>query len=342
HGAQFLDFGHVVAAQHDRRALVGEPSSERAHVAGAGGIERARRLVEKKQLRRSQQRAGPSEPLTHPGRVGRDRHVRLRREPGLLQRLVDVPSALRSAGAVQPREQRQVFPARQVRVEGRHFDEAGDPLGHDAGRLLERMAEQRHGSGVAPDQPEKYTHERGLPGAVRTEQAVQLTAAGDEVNRRERLAIAERLRDAARLQRNRHDHRNASYAWRCDVGVATPVWRAGGSRVPAAVYWFRNVSAASIAAARRAGSAIAHETIPSTASAPAPSTSGSRASTSYSWLVTSRPAPAATATPSTTPSAATLRPWWTTSQKISRGEAPSAIRGAISPSRCPTANAMTP
>ena len=85
HGAEFLDLGHVVAAQDHGGAVVRQTPGDGAHVARAARVERARRLVEEEQPRRAQQRGGEAETLAHARRVAADGDVRMRGEADLLE-----------------------------------------------------------------------------------------------------------------------------------------------------------------------------------------------------------------------------------------------------------------
>ena len=169
--AQLLDLGHQVAREQDRDALVGEPADQQAHVAHAGRVEAGGRLVEQQQPRRAAAprrcrgagacRASSRRPCPWRGRRGR--RCRAPRRSG------------RGSVAVERRHQLEVAAARQVRVEARRLDEAGDAV--ERGRPFdERVApEQPRRALVGPDQAEQHPQRRRLAGPVGPEVAVDVT-----------------------------------------------------------------------------------------------------------------------------------------------------------------------
>src|SRR5262249_50752660 len=108
--AEFLDLRHIVAAQDDRGALVGDLTGERANLARSSRVKRARRLVEKQQLRRSEECRGQTQALAHSGRVPSHRDVSMRGKPNVLENCADATTT-GSARIVEALEQRQVAPA---------------------------------------------------------------------------------------------------------------------------------------------------------------------------------------------------------------------------------------
>ena len=86
---------------------------------------------------------------------------------------------MRSArvAAVERGDQLEVAAARQVRVEARRLDEAGDAV--EGARALEQRvaAEQLRRALVGPDQPEQHPQRRRLAGAVGAEVAVDVAGA---------------------------------------------------------------------------------------------------------------------------------------------------------------------
>jgi hypothetical protein len=153
-GAEFLDFGHVVAAEDDGSALVRQTPGDGAHVARAGRVEGARRFVEDQQPGRTQQRRGEAETLTHARRVACHGDVCARGETDLFEDVVDPFAAAGSAIAVETGEQRDVPSSGQVRIEGRSLHEPGNSVRHRSDRRIQIAAEHAHGTGVRPDESE--------------------------------------------------------------------------------------------------------------------------------------------------------------------------------------------
>src|SRR3954453_5736760 len=100
--------------------VVGSPSSRSC---GAGGGGPARRPVEHQQLRLAQERRGDAEPLAHPVRVAADAILAAIAQLDHVDHYFD-PRAREPA--VEITEQAQVLAPRQVGIEARPFDEAGD------------------------------------------------------------------------------------------------------------------------------------------------------------------------------------------------------------------------
>ena len=158
-----------MAAPDDGRTFVREPADQRAHVARAGWIERARRLVEQEQAGRAQERRRHTETLAHAGGVAGYGEVGVRREADVIERGTD----LRSSTTIQTKQQLEVPSSGKIRIEGRRLDESCNAVGHGPGYRLTCGAKQRYGAGVAPDEAEQDTHQRRLAGAVRAEESVQ-------------------------------------------------------------------------------------------------------------------------------------------------------------------------
>ena len=105
------------------------------------GSRPGRRLVEQQQLRVAQERRRDAEPLPHAVRVAAD--AVLRRDRAARRRRAPRRCASRRDAAVEIGEQPQVAAARQVRIEPRPLDEAGDAV-ERTGTVDER---------IAPEQP---------------------------------------------------------------------------------------------------------------------------------------------------------------------------------------------
>src|SRR5204862_3634650 len=74
----------------------------------------------------------------------------------------------RPVESVERRTQLEIPAAAQVRVEAWRLDEAGDPLERRHAELRV-TAEDSHGSGAWPNEPEHHPQRRSLAGAVRAQ-----------------------------------------------------------------------------------------------------------------------------------------------------------------------------
>ena len=109
------------------------------------GVDADRRLVEDEEHRMVEQAGGDVEPALHAARVGVDAVVPAVDEIGELERLVDALPEQSPPEPVEPAEEGEVLPRREVRVEG-------DVLGHVADRVLaaRSWASSRPSSTAAP------------------------------------------------------------------------------------------------------------------------------------------------------------------------------------------------
>ena len=95
------------------------------------------------------------------------------------EHLVDAP---RRAVAVERREQLEVLARRQIGVEARRLDEAGDSL-QGAGAVAHRVAaEQLDRSLAGRDQAERHAQRRRLAGAVGPEEPVDVAGVDVQVD----------------------------------------------------------------------------------------------------------------------------------------------------------------
>jgi hypothetical protein len=178
------------------------------------------------QPRGPQQHSRKAEALAHAGRVGFHPLVRLPDETDLRERAVDAVAAAASVAAIEPREQPEVPSSGQVRIERGRLHEAGNSPRYGAGRRLEAGAEKFDGAGVATDESEQNAYQRALAGAVRAEEAVQLTGPRDQIHAAESFAPSVALRHASGLHGGMHgqsrDDERAVLPGACD-GVTTAV-----------------------------------------------------------------------------------------------------------------------
>ena len=185
-GAQLLHLGQQVAGQEDSHPRLVQSDEELPQIANPARVQAVARLVQNQQPRPAHQRGGQPEALPHAQRVGLDRPPAHPGQPDLLQRLVDplTPGAPGGPPARAGRvEQREVRPARQMRVGGGLLDQRADlrqHLAHVPGHPLAQHLDLAAG-GV--DQTEQHADQCGLARPVRAEQAVPVALADVEVHR---------------------------------------------------------------------------------------------------------------------------------------------------------------
>ena len=197
--AELLHLVHQVARQQHGHAVVGEPPDQDAHVAHARRVEAGGRLVEQQQPRRAQQRPGDAEALAHAVRVAADAVAGAVGQVDRVERAVDARrrrrrrrSAATSSRFLRPR---------QVRVEPRCLDEAGDAVERGGTELQRVPSEQPGAARGRADQPEQHPQRRRLAGAVRPEEPVDVAGRDHQVDVVDRAQLAVDLREAARLDR---------------------------------------------------------------------------------------------------------------------------------------------
>ena len=206
--AQLLDLGHQVAREQDRDALVGEPRISRRMSRMPTG---SRPVVgsSSSSSRGRSSASGDAEALAHAVRVAADLVLGPVGEVDGVERLAD-PSC--GSVAVERRHQLEVAAARQIRVEARRLDEAGDAV--ERGRTLqERVApEQPRRALVGPDQAEQHPQRRRLACSVGPEVAVDVTGADREVDVVDGGDLAVALDQPAGLDRRCHHRPRAAFS----------------------------------------------------------------------------------------------------------------------------------
>ena len=158
------------------------------------GIEPGGRLVQEQHPRTGDQRRGDVEPAAHAA------GVRLRRPVGRVgeveagQQLVGPRPGLRLGQVVEPPDHLEVLEPGQVLVDGGVL--AGQPDRARAPRRPRRTTSRPRTcapAGVGPQQRGQDPHHRGLPGAVRAEQAQHRALGDGQVHPVERGGVAEAL-----------------------------------------------------------------------------------------------------------------------------------------------------
>src|SRR5207342_125420 len=112
------------------------------------------------------------------------------------------------AGA-RPREVLEVLPAAEVLPERRLLDERADALERRVGGT-DRLAEELDLAVGGQDQPEGHADRRGLAGAVRSEEPVELAGLDGEIQAVDGGDIAVAFREASREDRGGHGSVEAS------------------------------------------------------------------------------------------------------------------------------------
>ena len=163
-----------------------------------GRVEPGGGLVEQQQLRLAQQRRGDAEPLPHAVRVPADAILGAVAQLDHLEHLLDARARV---AAVEIGEQPQVLPAREVRVEPRPLDEAGDAVERSRADVERVAAEEASVSLGRPDQSEQHAQRRRLPRAVRPEVAEDVAALDRQVDVVDRDDLAVALDETARFDR---------------------------------------------------------------------------------------------------------------------------------------------
>src|SRR6185369_6977849 len=166
------------------------------------GIEAGRRLVEEDQLRVADQRQAEVEPAPLPAREPTRTRVALLLEPDQLDHLVDRPRVLVVAG-----ELGQLLGDGDVLVHGRGLQQDPYPSPPVEPGGLRIGAEHLYLAGIASAVALEDLDRRRLAGAVRPQQAEDLSRAELEVDAFQRFEVAVRLRQAANADDRGHGGR---------------------------------------------------------------------------------------------------------------------------------------
>ena len=191
----------VLGREQHGRAVGDEPLDRLPQVEPAARVEAGRRLVEEQHRRARDQRGGEVEPAAHAARVRLRDAVAGVGEAEALEQLGGARLGGAAAVAVEAADHRQVLEPGEVLVDRRVL--AGEA---DAGAQLRGLAdhvEAGHAgrAGVGGEQRREDAHRRRLAGAVRAEHAEHGAGRGLEVDAVERAHVAERLDEAADLDR---------------------------------------------------------------------------------------------------------------------------------------------
>ena len=241
-GAHLAELGEDVAADQDRLAHRPQLSQDLAHLDPRARVEPRCGLVEDEQRRIVDERVRKAQPLPHSARQGLDIAVATIGQPHDLEQLADHRRAAVRRHAVAAGEEVEVLPDPEVvvdTVEVGHVADAPtnlDRIGidRDAGHVrLARRLRQQGGQDL---------HHRRLPGAVRPDQAEDLTGTDDEVDAGDGKLVAVALDEAAGLDDRCRGHHSLitpaalaltkMLAWPKLGFVSTPVTRTSMRPVP--------------------------------------------------------------------------------------------------------------
>ncbi len=140
-----------MAAEDHGHALCRELAQQPADRARPRRIKPAGRLVEQQQTGIAQQRGGDAQPLAHPGGVAADAVAGPWTETDAIQRGVDLSRAV----VVELGQKLEVRPPREVGVEARVLDEAGDTAQRGGRPRAARASQQFDLARIDLDQPEQ-------------------------------------------------------------------------------------------------------------------------------------------------------------------------------------------
>jgi hypothetical protein len=180
-----------VGREQHGRPVGPERPDQRAHRGDALGVEAVGRFVQDQQPRAAQQRGRDAEPLTHAERVAGEAVVAAMLQLDDFEHPVDLGVG-QSFGSGQDL---QIGAAGQVRHERGGLDQGADLAQHL--RRTGRVAEHAHRTCVRANQAEQDAQERGLAGAVRAEQSVDLSRKHFQAHAAQGVDLAEALPDAA-------------------------------------------------------------------------------------------------------------------------------------------------
>src|SRR5213594_4207218 len=194
-GVAQLRLVHVVGRHEDRRALVGQPPDDRPERPPRDRVDARGGLVEEDQPRAVHEGAREREPLPiAAGELAREL-ARVPAEVAEAQHLLDACRAVGAGDHVDARIEHEVLLDRQVVVQREALRHVAD------GRLDTLRIAAQIDAQHAPlalrrlEDPTQHAERRRLPGAVGSEEAVQLAASDAEVETVHRNDPAEALRE---------------------------------------------------------------------------------------------------------------------------------------------------
>jgi hypothetical protein len=203
--ADLLDEFHHVAGEQDGRAGVGEPLEQPADHVGGHRVHPLQGLVEEEHLGVVDQGAAEGGLLPHAGGVVGDEALRVALQVQDVEELGRALPGLARGKAMQaPGVLQQLHPGQPVEQPHLGGNDANDGLGR--GRVgPDANAVDQHRPRIWPQQARHHGQGRGLPGAVRADEAGQRSPGDVEVDPGDRFLAAEALAQPAHRDRRLSD-----------------------------------------------------------------------------------------------------------------------------------------
>ena len=161
------------------------------HIRSADRVEAGGRFVEEEDLRLVDQRHGQVESTLHAARVGLDAIVDGAADVDQTDDVVHPPRDVRRRQPVEPTLQIEQFAPGLFPVERRILESDTDAEPDGAGVALDVVAGHDRGARCRRQQRAEHLDARGLSGAVRAEEAVDLTRRDLEVDAGDRFVVFE-------------------------------------------------------------------------------------------------------------------------------------------------------
>src|SRR5881396_146552 len=243
-GVAQLRLVHVVGRHEDRRALVGQPPDDRPERPPRDRVDARGGLVEEDQPRAVHEGAREREPLPiAAGELAREL-ARVPAEVAEAQHLLDACRAVGAGDHVDARIEHEVLLDRQVVVQREALRHVADGRLDTLGIAAQIDAQHAPLALRRLEDPTQHAERRRLPGAVGSEEAVQLAASDAEVETVHRNDPAEALREPVgddrvliiRIRQGRSgrptplDHASTRYARTTSPATGETTPRSYGSR----------------------------------------------------------------------------------------------------------------
>ena len=193
---ELIGLFEILRGQQDGDAGIGKAADHAPDILAGVRIEPSGWLVEEEHTRSDDQRGGDIEPPSHAARIVL--HLLRRRFGQTESREQVVGTGLRGATAKAPEsgEQDKVLPARQIFVERSELSGHGYCRANLMRGLHEIMPHDGGGAGVGAREGREHPHQRGLAGAIWTEDGENHAARHIQIYSVDRAHIAKRLDEA--------------------------------------------------------------------------------------------------------------------------------------------------
>ncbi len=205
----------VLGGEQDGRPGGDELADDHPHLCAAPGIETGGRFVQEDDLRAVDQTHGQVEAPAHPSGIGRERLASGIGELESLEQLLNPFAAVSSRQVSEPGHQQQVLLAGQDAVHRGELSGQTDQA-PDGGWLADDIVTtDPRGATVRPEQGGKDVHDRGLSGAVGSEQRKDATGGDVEVDVVQHDLVAESFGERFDLDGRWH---GAPFSWVYGLG----------------------------------------------------------------------------------------------------------------------------